>query len=134
MVKHVWNYALLVVLVLLAACSEKSEYIRVIPQDASVVGSFQIASLVQKSGLTESVDQTVLDKLKKNVVQGLPAEEAKVVENILNNPSESGIDFKKPIYFFIQPDGETSGIVACVQSSAWPNQYCTDADCRSAGF
>lgn len=117
MVKHVWNYALLVVLVLLAACSEKSEYIRVIPQDASVVGSFQIASLVQKSGLTESVDQTVLDKLKKNVVQGLPAEEAKVVENILNNPSESGIDFKKPIYFFIQPDGETSGIVACVQSS-----------------
>lgn len=117
MVKHVWNYALLVVLVLLAACSEKNEYTRVIPQDASVVGSFQVSSLVQKSGLTESVDKATLDKMKKNVTQGLAAEEAKVLEDILNNPSESGIDFKKPIYFFIQPDGETSGVVACVQNS-----------------
>ena len=117
MVKHVWNYALLVVLVLLAACSEKNEYTRVIPQDASVVGSFQVSSLVQKSGLTESVDKATLDKMKKNVTQGLAAEEAKVLEDILNNPSESGIDFKRPIYFFIQPDGETSGVVACVQNS-----------------
>ena len=79
MVKHVWNYALLVVLVLLAACSEKNEYTRVIPQDASVVGSFQVSSLVQKSGLTESVDKATIDKMKKNVTQGLAAEEAKVL-------------------------------------------------------
>lgn len=116
MVKHVWNYVLLAVLVLLAACSEKKEYARVIPQDASVVGSFQLVSLVQKSGLAESMNQAALDKMKKNVIQGLSGEEAKLLEDILNDPKESGIDFKKPIYFFIQPDGTTSGVVACVQS------------------
>lgn len=118
MVKHVWNYVLLAVLILLAACSEKKEYVRVIPQNASVVGAFQMVSLVQKSGMTAEENRGAMDNLKKSVVQGFPAEQAKLIEGILADPQKSGIDFTQPMYFFVLPDGETSGIVACVKSSS----------------
>lgn len=117
MVKHFLSYALLVAVMLLAACSEKNEYARVIPQDASVVGSVQLSALVQKSGLTAQENQKVLENLKKSITQGLPADQAKLMDGILADPQESGIDFTKPVYLFVQPDGTTSGLVACVKSS-----------------
>lgn len=118
MMKRIWNYVWLVAVLMLAACSEKNEYARVIPQDASLVGSVQLTSLVEKSGLTSKENQAVLDKLKKNVLQGLPAEQSEQMGSILSDPQESGIDFKKPVYFFVMPDQKTTGAVLCVKSSS----------------
>lgn len=118
MMKRVLNYVCLVAVLLLAACSEKNEYTRVIPQNASLVGSVQLTSLVEKSGLTSKENQAVLDKLKKNVLQGLPAEQSEQMGSILSDPQESGIDFKKPVYFFVMPDQKTTGAVLCVKSSS----------------
>lgn len=112
-----WNYLALALLMCLAACTEKSEYAWVIPQDASAVASANLTNLTVKSGLTQEKNQAALAHLRKSLTQGLPAEQAKMLDGILTNPQESGIDFTQPVYTFQMPDKTTWGLVACVKES-----------------
>jgi hexokinase len=49
--KTIWGFALLVVMALLASCSESSEYTNAIPKDAAMVVSLDFKSMAQKSGI-----------------------------------------------------------------------------------
>lgn len=91
---------LVVLIVFLASCSKKAEYVNAIPADASAVVSIDLKSLAEKAGLdgkdNEAMKQKMLDALKND----LTAASFQHLEKIIKSPAESGIDIKSPLYFF----------------------------------
>lgn len=95
-------------------CSKKTEYTHVIPVDATAVVSFDMESLGKKAGLSDAENQQfklqIIDALKS----GLNAATLLHVENILKDPSESGLNLKDRIYIYKSPAFSSPVIVAKV--------------------
>ncbi len=90
---------ILLSVVIMTGCSQKQDYINVIPADAYIVGSADLAALVEKSGLlTESkvAKEKVLEVLKGN----LSNEAFQQVEKVLGSPRELGLDLEARLYMF----------------------------------
>lgn len=105
---------LVVLMVSLAACSDKSEYTNAIPADASVVVSIDFKSLASKAGLNDKegteVTQKALDALKSE----MNAATFQQIEKVIKNPKESGIDIDSPVYLFTSPTLTQPVVVAKV--------------------
>ena len=54
---------LAVLIVFMAACSKKAEYIHVIPADASAVASINLNSLADKAGLNDKQNEGMKQKM-----------------------------------------------------------------------
>lgn len=89
--------------VLISACSQKSEYTNVIPQDANFVMTIRVKSLAEKAGISDETNETARQKLKDMLKSGLSTSGFQQIEKIVEKPEESGIDADAPIYLFSSP-------------------------------
>lgn len=94
---------LMMLVVFLASCSKKEEYVNVIPADASVVVSFDMKSMVDKSGLTDKSNEALVQKLWGTVSSGMSSSTLEQTEKMIKNPEESGLSFKEKIFLFATP-------------------------------
>lgn len=92
--------ALAVLVVFLAACSKTSEYTHVIPADATAVVSLNLQTLADKSGLNDKENEAMKQKITESIKSGASAIAFQQLEKIMKDPSESGLDFKAPLYYF----------------------------------
>lgn len=99
--------AMVVALVaIIAACSsDEKNHATVIPSDAFMVGSLDLKSVAQKGNLSELNNNATVKKLKQEMTKGVSKESATLVNEILENPTASGIDFNKKMYLFAQMGG-----------------------------
>lgn len=91
---------LLVLIVSLAACSNTSDYTRVIPADASLVVSINLKSLVAKAGLNDNEHEAAKQKILDALKIGMNAATFGQLEKVMKNPAELGIDLESPFYVF----------------------------------
>lgn len=91
---------LAVLIVFMAACSQKSEYTSVIPADASAIASINLKSLADKSGLKDKENEAAKQKMIEALKSGTTAATFQQLKKVLNNPKESGIDVEAPVYAF----------------------------------
>lgn len=89
---------LLVAVLLLGSCSKDKEYTRVIPSNASLVVSFDIQSMIKKSGLANNKESIV-----KNMTSVLGNEK---LAKIIQNPSEAGLSLEEKAYIFLTANEE----------------------------
>lgn len=87
---------LLVAVLLLGSCSKGKEYTRVIPTNASVVVSADIASIIKKSGLADKGQSTM-----KNISAILKNEK---LSKLVQNPSDAGLSLTDKVYCFLTAD------------------------------
>lgn len=87
---------LLIAVLLLGSCSKDKEYTRVIPADASVVVSADVASIIKKSGLMDNKEVTA-----KNISAALKNDK---LSKLVQNPSDAGLSITDKIYFFLTSD------------------------------
>ena len=99
-------------LMLLVSCSPKSEYTNTLPKDASVMVAMDLMSMAQKAGLDGDAGHQISQKLADLLKGGLEGDAAKLAEQIVYNPSESGLNFHKKFYFFATPHANAWGFVA----------------------
>ena len=99
-------------LMLLVSCSPKSEYTNALPKDASVMMAMDLMSMAQKAGLDGDAGHQISQKLADLLKGGLEGDAAKLAEQIVYNPSESGLNFHKKFYFFATPHANAWGFVA----------------------
>lgn len=97
-------------------CSEKTEYTHVIPADASAVIALDLQSISKKAGLSDAENQQfklqIIDALKS----GLNAATLSHLENILKDPSESGLNINDKIYIFTAPSLPFPAVLAKVDN------------------
>lgn len=105
---------LVVLMVFLAACSDKSEYTNAIPADATVLVTINFKSLADKAGVNDKesaeLTQKALDALKSE----MNAATFQQLEKVMKSPKESGIDTDSPCYIFTSPTFQTPTFVAKV--------------------
>ena len=99
---------LLCVLVALASC-HKTDYVQVIPQDASFVVSADIAGIAGKADLPGSSLMQTVNNYMGLITSG---EARQQLQHYIDEPASMGIDFTRPLYFFIA--GEYAGLTMCV--------------------
>lgn len=116
MKKIVLGFALLAVVMLVASCSPKSEYINAIPKDAAMVMSFDFKTMAEKSGINGKEGEKVVAKLTDALKSGLEGEAYKTAEKIIQHPSESGLSFSDKVYMFITPHSNAFALLAKVDN------------------
>ena len=105
-----------VLIVFMAACSKKAEYIHVIPADASAVASINLNSLADKAGLNDKQNEGMKQKMMEALKSGMNAAAFQQLEKIMKNPSQSGIDVKAPVFVFTSKTFISPTIVAKVSN------------------
>ena len=108
-------FALLAAVLVLASCTkDKSVATRLIPENAVIVGRFDVKQTIDKSGLNPN--SRLFKKLKSNLSDADMSEEMreKLIDIVLN-PNSSGIDFDQPVFFYFTGQNDNmAGLVGTV--------------------
>lgn len=115
MIKKLYKTTAFIGLMLLAACSPKTEYTHALPKDASVVVGMELDEMAGKAGLNGPQGEKVVDKLTALMKSGLKGDAAQLAERIINSPSESGLSFDEKVYLFATPHANAFALVAKVE-------------------
>ena len=114
MSKQIFRLAILSLVLLMVGCGEKAEYLNVIPADATMVASIDCESLANQSGLVTKNATEAQAQLKSDVLKQLSVGQADLMGKILEDPTESGIDWRKDAYLFTLPKTESMAVVVSV--------------------
>ena len=107
MKKLVLKYAMLCLVLLMVSCSEDTDYVKVIPSDATTVIAYDCKHIIEKSGLFSNEAPDSQKEFVESHVSRLPVGKEELIRRIIDNPGESGIDFNKPMYSFVTADTDT---------------------------
>ncbi|MDE6347851.1 MAG: DUF4836 family protein [Bacteroides sp.] len=108
---------LAMLMVLISACSSpKSEYTNVIPSDASQVIAIRLKPLADKAGTKDKENKEALQKLTDALKSDMNAATFQQLEVILKDPAQSGVDINAPLYVFSAPSFPYTTMVAKVQN------------------
>ncbi|WP_300725385.1 DUF4836 family protein [uncultured Bacteroides sp.] len=107
MKRYVWSICLAVAVVFMASCSG-SKYENALPGDAAVVASVDFQKLADKAGLAKN--ETVKAKINEALKSGMQGA-GKLIDKIVEDPKESGIDFASKTYLFLEPGCNMAGIL-----------------------
>ena len=101
---------------LLASCKSGDEYEAALPRDAALVVSFNPVSIVEKSGLSGEEGKAKVQRLGDALKSGMQGS-GQLVDKVMENPSESGIDFRKKVYLFVESQSVSAGVLARVSDA-----------------
>jgi len=107
---------LLMLVIFVSACSKKTEYTNVIPNNISAVVSINVKAIFNKAGLDQKNNHGLKQKMIDALKQDLDAKIFEQAQKIINNPSESGLDLNAPLYLFTSPTFTTPVVVAKVRN------------------
>ena len=93
----------------LASCTDSGKYVNALPDDAAAVVSVNLRQMAVKSGIDGNTAAPFVDALKSEV-QG--ADE--LIDKIVENPAESGLDFTDKVYLFASAQCGQMGLLARV--------------------
>lgn len=102
---------------LLASCNKVPKYAKMIPDDAAVVLRMDVRKISDKSKLGDNQD--VKDKIEKAIKDADMGHSAREkLEDILDDPTKSGVDFRDPLMLYYTEDGDdrTVGILGSIKS------------------
>lgn len=112
-----WRYKVIVwiagISLLLASCTDGSRYVQALPKDAALVSSIQLESLVGKAGLKGDGNGLAWAGQLKRAVGDLGNLNT-LVDNIVKEPSESGLALDDRLYFFVGAHSASAGVLARV--------------------
>ena len=115
MKRNVCMYIVLWAVLFLVSCSSEKRYVNVLPENAGAVVSLDLKQLVQKSDLSEEDTRALVDKMKNALGDGLDVQSTELIDRILADPGESGLDIGKNVYLFMDAEMSKAGLLTCVQ-------------------
>lgn len=85
----------------LASCSKGNGYQNVIPADAPLVTSVNMASIAEKSDFANSAVSQMMQEYMGVLFSG---EAGKQIKTYMESPQDMGIDFREPVFMFQTPN------------------------------
>ncbi len=83
----------------LSSCSKSPQNLKTIPKETKLVSVIDIYSIAQKGKLSEISDLKIIKTIKKEIKQE-NRKVSKIFDNLIEDPTISGIDFKTEIYAY----------------------------------
>ena len=117
-----------VVAVLFSSCSNSAQK-NVIPKDATMVVSFDLKEIASKGEFSSS---PYLAQLKAFAAMDSP-ETAQMVNDLIEDPAISGVDFSEPAYLFVCKDG-CIGFTWKMNSASDLKDFCIKAGAKDSEF
>ncbi len=108
---------------LLAACSGESDYVRVIPKEAAVVTAVNLQQLVEKSGITANDGKILMTEIQRSVGNEISNEAGALLDEIVQNPSQCGLDLKEKVYLFALPEMKCMGMLAAMDNEGKVKEF-----------
>lgn len=104
------NFLLVACLVmLLASCNKVPKYAKMIPDDASVVVRLDVKKASENSKIGEN--KTVKDKIIKAIKDADLGRSARnKMEEIIDDPTKSGVDFSDPVMLYVAKNGDKDDV------------------------
>ncbi len=100
-----WMMTTLALVIMMTSCSKISDnYVSAIPSDAVFVAKINVASMVKKSAEMSIPDIPDIRNIRDSIeaaIDNSPESVRAKLQEIKDNPDNSGIDFSKPIYFAV---------------------------------
>ena len=93
-----WMMTTLALVIMMTSCGKSDDYASAIPADAVFVAKINVASMVKKSAVMSTPD--IKDQIEA-AIEETPENLRAKVQEIKDNPENSGIDFSKPVYFAV---------------------------------
>lgn len=94
----------LVAMLAVSSCSKKTDSQSLVPEDAAIVLRMDLLQLGQKSGLSGG-ESSMVKKLKSQLRNlGVGKELRQKLEDIIDEPSQSGIDLTDPFFLYASVD------------------------------
>ncbi len=106
-------FVLCVVLCMASSC-KKSDYVNVIPADATLVASVDLKKIAEKGDLANSQLVSLVNNYMGLVVSG---NDKQKMTDIVSDPSKMGVDFSLPVYLF-KTKNEFVGMVMKISSES----------------
>ncbi len=107
---------LLLATLLASSCQSGEDYVNALPKDAAAVVSIDLKSMAQKSGLQGDKSEKTLDKIG-NLLKGMTGAPEGLIDRIVKKPENSGLKLSCKVYVFVEPGGNTAGLLARVSSA-----------------
>lgn len=98
----------------MVSCSSNDEYMNVIPMKSAIVVSIDLKEMAQKGDLLGKTGEAFQSKISDFIKAGLTGKAYKLAEEIINDPSKSGLSFDDKMYFFSSSGMNVTGFVAKV--------------------
>ena len=109
----VWMACWTMLVGMMVSCTGGNEYESALPEDAALVISVNPVSIVDKSGLSGETGKNAVQRLGDALKSGMQGS-GQLIDKIIENPSESGIDFRRNLYFFMESQSISAGMLARV--------------------
>lgn len=103
----------LAIVLLLCSCGKQGNYENALPKDAALVLQADFASMVSKSGLGRAQGKKALGHLGDLLKSGMEGSDD-LIDKIMENPEESGLELSEKVYFFAEPQVNHIGLIAKV--------------------
>lgn len=117
MKKYVFSFVVLLATFVLTACHEESQYRNALPKDAACVMRFDLGTLADKSGINASESAVFKERLS-NALKGEFLQSGELVDKIIEDPSETGLELTDDVYFFIESGMTSSGLLIRVSDKS----------------
>lgn len=98
------------VVCMLSSCGEGNPYTNVLPKDAATVVSLDLEGMAKKCGFDEQA-RTSMGTMLKSQLKG---EANALVDKVMEDPEESGLQLTDRVFFFVTPQMEMGGLLARV--------------------
>lgn len=98
---------LLVAAVMMVSCSSGSEEATIIPKNATLVGHIDMASIWKKADLANAENLQMVKSMREALQSEMP-EMDQMVEAMMKDPSSCGLDFSRPVAFFVTTGNTTN--------------------------
>lgn len=83
----------------LSSCSSSPENLKVIPEETNIVSVIDVYSIIKKGKLTEISDLKFFKTFKKEI-RNENKKVSKIIDNIIEDPTLSGIDFQTDVFVY----------------------------------
>ncbi len=98
---------LLAVSFLFMSCSKQSPLLNVVPKDSPLVLTINLNTIAEKGEMADFTKSALFTTIKKTMGPA-DSKATKLLEDMLNDPSMTGVDFKEDFFMFMTKDGEFS--------------------------
>ncbi|MCD8235459.1 MAG: DUF4836 family protein [Prevotellaceae bacterium] len=112
--KTIRLFLVLCVALCVASSCKKSEYVNLIPADATLVAAVDLKKMAEKGDAANSKLLGMMNSYMGLVVSGSDKEK---MEEMMSDPNRTGLDFTLPVYFF-KTVNDCAGMVMSINSES----------------
>lgn len=100
-----------------SSCKREEPYTNALPAESTFVVTTNLDNLAKKANLSTVITPDMVTSMTQSLQDGLNPKTAALIEQIIKNPAESGLDFSKDVFLFVNAKEKNIGLLLAVNQA-----------------